>query len=72
MRPVIEFLSPQLLEQIVSEARTLLATLGVEINNPGVMTMLSEHGAEVSAKTNRAFIPESLIENLKLNLLHEY
>ncbi|MEK7756609.1 MAG: trimethylamine methyltransferase family protein, partial [Planctomycetota bacterium] len=48
--------------QIVSEARHLLCTLGVEIHNPSVLSMLSEHGAEVTAKSRRAYLPEAVID----------
>ena len=62
MRPVTAFLSDELVGQIVSEARHLLCTLGVEIHNPGVLSMLSDHGAEVTAKSHRAYLPEAVID----------
>ena len=46
-RPTVRFLSDQLIEQIVAEARDVLETLGVEIHNPGVVSMLADHGARV-------------------------
>lgn len=62
MRPVTAFLSEELAKQIVFEARRLLATLGVEIHNPGVLSMLSDQGAEVTAKDCRAYLPEAMID----------
>ena len=62
MRPIIRFLDEELVEKIVSEAVTILCTLGVEINNGGVLSMLSDHGARVEAGTNRAILTESIVE----------
>jgi len=62
MRPVASFLSDELVERIVSEARDLLAVLGVEIHNPGVLSMLADHGAEVTAKNHRARLPNEMID----------
>ncbi len=62
MRPVATFLSDQLIKQIVSEARHLLATVGVEINNAGVLSMLSDHGAEVTGKNHRAYLPDAMVD----------
>ena len=36
-------------ERIVAEARELLATLGVEVNNPRVLALLADHGAGQNA-----------------------
>ena len=62
MRPVTSFLSDGLVGQIVSEARHLLCTLGVEIHNPSVLSMLSDHGAEVTANNHRAYLPDAAID----------
>ncbi|MFH1417872.1 MAG: trimethylamine methyltransferase family protein [Planctomycetota bacterium] len=62
MRPVVKFLSDELLERIISEARDILSTLGLEIHNAGILAMLADHGARVDAAKKRAFIPGSLID----------
>jgi trimethylamine--corrinoid protein Co-methyltransferase len=59
---VATFLSDRLIEQIVSEARHVLATVGVEINNAGVLSMLSDHGAGVTGKNHRAHLPDAIID----------
>jgi trimethylamine--corrinoid protein Co-methyltransferase len=46
-RPTVRFLSDELLERIVAEAREVLGQLGVEIHNPDVMSMLADHGGSV-------------------------
>ncbi len=62
MRPGIRFLSDQLIERIVAEARDLLRTLGVEIHNPGVVSLLSDHGARVDGGSSRAFLTDDIID----------
>ncbi len=47
MRPVLRLLSDELVERIISEARDILCNLGVELHNDGLLSMLSDHGAEV-------------------------
>ncbi len=61
MRPTIRFLSDPLIEQIVSEAINILCTLGVEIHNPGVLSMLSDHGATVDMDRLHATLTEEMI-----------
>ncbi len=62
MRPAVRFLSDDLLERIVAEARTILCTLGVEIHNAGVRSLLSDHGATVRTEDKRVVLTESLID----------
>ena len=47
MRPVVRFLSDELIEKIISEAREVLCKLGVEIHNNHILSMLQENGAKV-------------------------
>jgi len=62
MRPSVQFLDRPLLERIVSEAREILCRLGVEIHNPGVCSMLADHGARVDPTSNRVFFTESILD----------
>ena len=62
MRPTIRFLTDDLIRQILAEAHDLLATLGVEIHNPGVLALLADHGARVDHQQRRAFIHGDLID----------
>ena len=52
MRPTVKFLSKDLIEQIISEAREILCKLGIEIQNDTVLSMLADNGADVD-KTKR-------------------
>lgn len=63
MRPAVRFLGDELVRNIVAEARSILCTLGVEIHNDGILSMLSDHGARVDAERNRAFFTHDVIDN---------
>ena len=56
MRPTVRFLSEQLVQQIIAEARSVLCQLGVEIHNPGILTLLGDHGARVDPAKNRVVV----------------
>ena len=43
---VLKLLDDALIDRIVDEARGLLRTIGVEIHNEAVLSMLGDHGAE--------------------------
>jgi trimethylamine--corrinoid protein Co-methyltransferase len=65
VRPQVRFLDDTLIEKIISEARDLLFTLGVEINNPKVLGLLGDHGAVIEKATKRAILtPEILDQSL--------
>ncbi len=62
MRPTLRFLSDELLDRILSEARDVLRDLGVEIQNDAVLSLLADHGAEVDGAKRTARIPDRLID----------
>lgn len=62
MRPVVEFLGRELVERIVAEARDVLRMLGVEINNPGILSLLADHGADVDAAAKRARLTDDVVD----------
>lgn len=62
MRPVLRFLSNELIEKIISEAREVLAKLGVEIHNRNILGMLQDHGAKVDMDGYRAFLTGEIID----------
>ncbi len=63
MRPTLKFLSDELLQKILAEAKTLLCTAGVEVNNPTALALLSDHGAKVEREKSRIIFTPALIEN---------
>lgn len=62
MRPTVRFLDDALIVRIVDEARGLLEKLGVEVQDPGLLDRLGEHGARVDRATNRAFLAGPMID----------
>ena len=62
MRPTLRFLSDDLIEKIVTEARGILCTLGVEIQNEKILSMLSDHGARIEKERSHALLTEKIID----------
>jgi len=62
MRPTVKFLTRDLIEKIIGEAKTLLAELGVEIHNPPVLKLLADHGCRLDIDKQRAFVPEAVVD----------
>ncbi len=62
MRPTLRFLSDSLTRQIAAEAVDVLCTLGVEVNNREVLSLLSDHGAEVDPQRRHVCLTEEIIE----------
>ena len=62
MRPQLKFLSDELIQQIISEARKILSTFGVEIHNETALNLLSDHGAKIDFNKSKAFINETIID----------
>ncbi len=62
MRPVVKFLSNNLVEQIVAEARSILRKVGLEIHNDNIISMLSDHGAKVDTEKGRVFLTDEIID----------
>jgi trimethylamine--corrinoid protein Co-methyltransferase len=61
MRPKIRFLTEDLIKQIISEATEILCTLGVEIQNEAVLSMLADHGAKVDFDKKHVIFNENII-----------
>lgn len=62
MRATLRLLTPELVSQIRDEAFRVLAELGVEIHNPGVLALLAEYGAQVETGASRARVKRGLVE----------
>jgi trimethylamine--corrinoid protein Co-methyltransferase len=62
MRPSIQFLSQDLIKKIITEAIDILCSLGVEINNKAVLSLLADHGAKVNQSKKHVFFNENMIE----------
>ncbi len=62
MRPTVKFLEDELIQQIVDEATGILCTLGVDLNNDVVLSMLADHGAGIDMEKKHAVFTEQIIE----------
>jgi trimethylamine--corrinoid protein Co-methyltransferase len=62
MRPRVQFLTEALRDQIISEARDLICTLGVEIHNDAVLSLLHDHGARIDKPKQRAYYTQEIID----------
>lgn len=62
MRPTLRFLGDDLIRQIIDGAREILCSLGVEIQNEKILSMLSDHGARIEKEKSHAFLTEEVIE----------
>lgn len=65
MRPQVKFLTDELIERIIAEARDVLCGIGVRIHNPAVINMLADHGASVDKQTSwLKFTPDIIDKSL--------
>jgi len=62
LRPRLQLLDEPLIDRILDEARDVLAKIGVEIHNDGVLALLADHGAPVDGTTRRVRIPAALVD----------
>ncbi|MGA2383711.1 MAG: trimethylamine methyltransferase family protein [Gemmatimonadales bacterium] len=72
MKPAFRLLGDQLIERIVAEARAVLRELGVEIHNPGILSLLSDHGARIDADTKRAFLTDDIVDGALRTAAHGF
>jgi len=63
MRPVLRFLTDDLADRIIDEARDLLCELGMEIHNVRALELLADHGARVDLDAHHAWFTTDLIDN---------
>jgi len=61
-RPILQFLSNQTIEKIITEARDILCKLGVEVHNEEILSMLHDHGAKVDRAKRRVLLTTEVID----------
>jgi trimethylamine--corrinoid protein Co-methyltransferase len=61
MRPKIRFLNDELILKIISEAKEILCTLGMEIHNKNVLSLLSDSGAKTDMDKSHVVFTEDII-----------
>jgi trimethylamine--corrinoid protein Co-methyltransferase len=62
VRPRLRLLDDALITRILDEARSLLATLGVEVHNPQAAELLLAGGASRHASRDRLLLPNAMVE----------
>lgn len=62
MRPAVRFLSDDLIEKIVAEARDVICKLGVEIHNKSILSMFADHGVKVDMNKDHAYLKQDVID----------
>lgn len=62
MRPTINVLQDELIQQILSEARRILYEVGVEIRGPRLRRRLLDEGLKMDAKEERVFFPPDVVD----------
>lgn len=63
MRPKTRFLNNDLIEKIISEAKEILCSLGIEIHNNKILSALSDSGARVDAGKSHVVLTDSILNN---------
>ena len=61
LRPKLDTLSPEMVDQILSEALAVLEDPGVRVHNPQALDLLAQAGAQVDFTARIARIPEGLV-----------
>jgi trimethylamine--corrinoid protein Co-methyltransferase len=63
MRPTLRFLSDELIERILSEAREILCKVGIKIYHEEILSLLSDHGAAVDSNNKNVLFINDIIDN---------
>ena len=72
MRPVVRFLSDELIRKIISEGRHIMCKLGIEIHNERALSMFADHGARIDKNTRRVYFTQSLIDKALATVSHSF
>ena len=62
-KPALEFLSDELIERIIDEAKEVLEKVGVFIKSQEGLDLLGDAGARINREKQQAFIPRRLVED---------
>ncbi|MCP4256352.1 MAG: hypothetical protein GY774_02360 [Planctomycetes bacterium] len=62
MRPTVRFLTDDLIKQIIDEAVNILCTLGLQIHNKQILSMLADHQAKVDMDNFHVNLTEDIIQ----------
>ena len=62
MRPNLQVLSDEKITQILTEAKRLMAEVGMEIRGKSLKDRLLDHGLKLNKENNRILFPEDVVE----------
>ena len=62
MRPNLQVLSDEKITQILTEAKRLMAEVGMEIRGKSLRDCLLDHGLKLNKENNRILFPEDVVE----------
>jgi len=72
MRPAVRFLTDDLIKQIVDEAVNILCTLGLQIHNKQILSMLADHRAGVDMDSFHVKLTEDIIRKAIKTAPHSF
>ncbi|MHC4639599.1 MAG: trimethylamine methyltransferase family protein, partial [Planctomycetota bacterium] len=62
MRPTVRFLTDDLIKQIIDEAVNILCSLGLQIHNKKILSMLADHQARVDMDNFHVKLTEEIVQ----------
>jgi trimethylamine--corrinoid protein Co-methyltransferase len=72
VRPTVRFLTDDLIKQIIDEAIGILCSLGLQIHNKQILSMLADHGAKVDMDNFHVNLAEDIIQKAIRTAPHSF
>jgi len=72
MRPTVRFLCDDLIKQIIYEAVSILCSLGLQIHNKQILSMLADHQAKVDMDSFHVNLTEDIIQKAIKTAPHSF
>ncbi len=72
MRPTVRFLTDDLIKQIIDEAVSILCSLGLQIHNKQILSMLADHQAKVDMDSFHVNLTEDIIQKAIKTAPHSF
>jgi trimethylamine--corrinoid protein Co-methyltransferase len=72
VRPTVRFLTDDLIKQIIDEAVNILCTLGLQIHNKQILSMLADHQAKVDMDNFHVNLTEDIIQKAIKTAPHSF
>jgi trimethylamine--corrinoid protein Co-methyltransferase len=72
MRPTVKFLTEDLIKKIIDESVNILCTLGLQIHNKQILSMLADHQAKVDMDKCHVNLTEEIIQKAIKTAPHSF